>query len=89
MKELGVIKWEKDLNIKERTRGHNLSYNSESLKSRRPYDFVFYEGQRHKFFVNRVVSSWNVLLPNVINSSSLNSFKAALDKFTKNGHLST
>ena len=26
--------------------------------------------------------SWNILLSNVINSSSLNSFKAALDKYT-------
>ena len=81
MKELEIVEWKKDLNIKEKTRGHNLSYNKKSFKTRRRNDFVFYAAERHNFFVNRVA-------PNVIYSSSQNGFKAALDKFTKNGHLS-
>ena len=31
MKVLEIVEWEKDSSIKERTRGHNLSYNRESL----------------------------------------------------------
>ena len=88
MKGLEVVEWEKDLNIKERTRGHTLSYNRESFKSRMRNDFAFFVAERHNFFVNRVDPSWNVLPPNVINSSSLNGFKAVLDNFTKNAHLS-
>ena len=88
MKGLEVVKWEKDLNIIEKTRRHNLSYNKESFKSR-SNDFAFFVKERHNFFVNRVSPSWNILPPNVINASSLNGFKAVLDKFTKNGHLST
>ena len=38
MKRLEVEEWEKYLNIKERTRGHNLNYNRESFKSRRRND---------------------------------------------------
>ena len=79
----------KDLNIKEKTRGHNLSYNRESFKGRKRNDFAFFVGERHDFFVNRVAPSWNNLPQNVINSLSLNGFKAALDKFTRNGHSST
>ena len=42
MKGFEVLEWEKDLNIKERTRGHNLSYNRESFKSRRRNDFALF-----------------------------------------------
>ena len=82
MKGFEVVEWEKDLNIKQRTRAHNLSHNRESFKSNMRHDFAFFVAERPNFFVNRVVPSWKVLSPNVINSSSLNSFKAALDKFT-------
>ena len=61
MKELEVVEWEKHLNIKTRTRGHNLSYNRESFKSRRNNDNAFFVGERHKFFTNRVAPSWNML----------------------------
>ena len=88
-KGLEIVEWEKDLSIKERTRGNNLSYNRESFKSIRRNDFAFCRRERHNFFVNRVAPSWNILPPNVINSSCLNCFKAALDQFTKNGHLNT
>ena len=75
----------KDLNIKERTKGNNLSYNGESFKGRIRNDFDIFVGERN-VFVNSVASSWNNLPQNVINSLSQNSFKAALDKFTRNGH---
>ena len=42
--------------------------------------------ERHNFFVFRAALSWNVIPSNVINCSSLNGFKAALDKFKKNEH---
>ena len=83
MMRLGVENEEKVLNIKERTRGQNLSFNRKSFKRRRRNDFAFFVGERHNFFVYEVVISWNILPQNVINSSSLNTFKAALDKFTK------
>ena len=89
MKGMEVVKWEKDLNIKERTRRHNLSYSKESFKDRRRNDFAFFFGERHDYFVNRVATSWNNFPQNVINSLSLNGFKAALDKFRRNGHSST
>ena len=41
MNGLDVVKWEKDLSIREITRGHNLSYYRESLNSRRSNDFDF------------------------------------------------
>ena len=44
--------------------------------------------ERDKLFFNSVAPRWNVLPSNVINPSSLNGFKAALDKFKKNDHLS-
>ena len=81
----------KNLNIKAKRRGHNLIYIMESFKSRRRNDYAFFVGERHSlvnFFVNRVAPIWNLLPSNVINSSSLNGFKVALDKFTENGHLS-
>ena len=49
----------------------------------------FFVGERHNFFTNRVAPSWNMLPSDMINFSSLNGFKAALDKYTENGHLST
>ena len=54
MKVLEVIEYEKELNIKEGTGGHNLSYNRESLKSKRRNDFDFLVAERHNFFDNRV-----------------------------------
>ena len=87
MKGLEVVEWEKQLNIKTRTRGNNLSNKRESFKSRRSNDYAFFVGERNTFFVNRVAPSWNILPSNVINSSNLNDFKAALEKFTENGHL--
>ena len=79
---------EKDLSIKERIRGHNLIFNRKIFKRRRINEFAVFVAERHKFFVNRLIPSWNVLPTNVIYFSSLNGFKAALDKFSKNGHLS-
>ena len=73
MKRLELFELEKDLNIKERTREHNLSYNSKSFKSKRRNDYAFFVAERDNFFVNRVAPCWNVLPPNVVNSSSLNS----------------
>ena len=79
MKGLELVYWEKDLNIKKRTRKHNFSYNRESFKIRRKNDFAFFVAERQNFFVNRVAPSWNFLQPNVINSSSQNGFEAALE----------
>ena len=89
IKGLEVLKWEKYLNIKARTRGYNLSYKRESFKSKRRNDYAVFVGERHNYFVDRVAPSWNMLPSNGINSSSLNGFKVALDKFTENGLLST
>ena len=50
MKGLEFVEWGKHLNIKSRTRGHNLSYNRESLKSMRRNDYAFFVGERHNFF---------------------------------------
>ena len=63
-----------------------MSYNKKSFKISGRNDFAFFVAERHKFFVNRVAPSWNGLPSNVINFSSLNGFRAALDNFTKNGH---
>ena len=57
MKGLEVVECEKQLNIKTRTRGHTLSYNRESFKSRRSNEYEFSVGARHKFFINRVAPS--------------------------------
>ena len=90
MKRFEVVEWEKRLNVKARTRRHNLGYNRESFKSRRRKIIHFsLERKKHKYFINRVAPSWNMSPSNVINSSSLNGFKVALYKFTENGHLST
>ena len=43
MMGLGVEDEEKVLNVKERTRGQNLSYNRKSFKRRRRNDFAFFE----------------------------------------------
>ena len=75
MKGLEVVEWEKHLNIKIRTRRHNLRYKKER--------------ERHNFFINKVAPYWNMLPSTVINSSSLNGFKAVLHNFTENGHYST
>ena len=69
MKGLEVSKCGKDLNIKERTRGHTLSYKKDSFKSRRRIDFAFFCCRETQLF--RVAPNWNVLPPNVVNSSSL------------------
>ena len=58
MKGLEVVEWEKDLNIKVKTRRHNLSYNRESIKSRKRNDFAFFVVERYNLFVNRVAPSW-------------------------------
>ena len=57
MKGFEVVEWEKDLNIKQRTRAHNLSHNRESFKSNMRNDFAFFVAERPNFFVNRVVPS--------------------------------
>ena len=87
MNGLEVLEWEKELNIKERIRGHNLSYNMGSFKSWMRNNFAFFVAESHNYFVNKVAPCSNVLPPNMINSSSLNGFNAALDNFLKNGHL--
>ena len=50
--------------------------------------FGVFVAERRNFFVNRIDPSLNVLPQNMINPSSLIVFKAVLDNFTKNGHLS-
>ena len=51
IKGLESVEWEKHLNIKARTRGHNLSCNRESFKSRRRNDYAFFVRKRHNFFL--------------------------------------
>ena len=54
-KRLEFVEWEKDFSIKERTRGHALSFNMEIFKSRRrKKDLAFFVGEKHNLFVNRV-----------------------------------
>ena len=48
-------------------------------KAREEMISLFVVAERHNFFVNRVAPSWDILTTNVINSSNLNGFKAALD----------
>jgi len=40
--------------------------------------------QRETFLLNRVVSNWNMLLEEVVNATSKNSFKNRLDQYFNN-----
>ena len=51
---------------KARKRGNNLSFNRESYKNKRTKNYTFYVRERHHFFFNRAVPSWNISTPNVI-----------------------
>ena len=42
MMELEIVEWDKRLNNRARSRGHNLSYNMESFQSRRSKDYAFF-----------------------------------------------
>ena len=61
-------------------RGNSLRLRRESFKSRLRNDFSQSVTVRHNFFLNRVVPTWNSLPDDVVTSSSLNSFKNALDR---------
>ena len=52
------------------TRGHNLKLSRLTCRSR----------IRHDYFSQRTVEYWNVLPSDVVNASSVNSFKGRLDK---------
>ena len=57
-------------------RGHKYSYHKDK----------FNDGIRLNFFNNRIANDWNVLPDEVVNSRSVNSFKAKIDKiYDKNG----
>ena len=62
-------------------RGNSLRLRRESFKSRLRNDFSQSVTVRHNFFLNRVVPTWNSLPDDVVTSSSLNSFKSALDRY--------
>jgi len=55
------------------TRGHNLKLSRLTCRSR----------VRHDYFSQRIVEYWNSLLSDVVNASSVNSFKGRLDKHWK------
>jgi len=56
------------------TRGHPLKlYKNACMHNFRKY-----------FFTHRVVDTWNALPAEVVNSVSVNSFKARLDKYLNN-----
>ena len=53
------------------TRGHHLRYSREICSN----EF------RQNFLLNRSANIWNVLPDNVVNSNTMNEFKANLDRF--------
>jgi len=55
------------------TRGHNLKLSRLTCRSR----------VRHDYFSQRIVEYWNSLPSDVVNASSVNSFKGRLDKHWK------
>ena len=58
MKILEIVELEKDLNIKARTRGHNLSCIRDCFKNKRRYDYSFFVGERLDFFLTKVAPSY-------------------------------
>ena len=64
-------------------RGNSLRLRRESFKSRLRNDFSQFVTVRHNFYLNRVVPTCNSLPDDVVTSSSLNSFKTALDRYYK------
>ena len=83
-KGLDVVEWEEEIEFKSIRRGHELSFNRESFKSKNRNDFAHYVSIRHNFFTNKVTLTWNKLPREVLNSVTLNSFKKVLDKFNLN-----
>ena len=60
-----------NMNQNQQLRGHKFKLAKERFNTT----------QRKHFFRNRIVSDWNSLPPEVIDSSSLNMFKNRLDKY--------
>ena len=63
-------------------RGNSLR-RRECFKSILRNDFYQSVTVRHNFFLNRVVPTWKSIPGDVVTSSSLNSFKSALDRYYK------
>ena len=61
-------------------RGNSLSICRESLISRIGSSFCVWAKVRDKFFLNRVVQTWNSLTISIVVSPSLNYFKSVLKK---------
>ena len=62
-----------EFNTNDCTRGHNLKLKMRYSRTR----------LRQSFFAVRVVKHWNGLPGDIVNSSSLNRFKASLDEYHK------
>ena len=43
---------------------------------------MIFEAERNNFFLNRDAPIWNIISPNMINSSILNGFKSVFNKLT-------
>ena len=62
VKSLDVVEWEEEIEFRNIRRGHELSFNRESFKSKNRNDFAHYVSIRHSFFTNRLTQTWNKLL---------------------------
>ena len=85
-----IIKWERELinapyinfvGPSSGIRGHKFRLERDSYPSANSNDFCHYVTIRHNFLTNRAVPTWNSLNDYVMESKSLNSFKARLDEW--------
>ena len=86
------IDWVKPLNLKKNVdlsgpalsmRGNSLSMRRESFSSRVGNSLCTWATIRNKFFVNRVVQTWNSLPTNIVTSLSLNFSKSSINEHFK------
>ena len=64
-------------------RGNSKRLHREYFKSRLRNDFSMSFSVRYSFFSNRIVPIWNSFPDYVATSSTLNTFKSALDRYYK------